>query len=221
MANGEGIPGIRPAKKTQAETIDELMDYLKGGGSLGLELEKKFDQLPKKYSVLLVTRQEKYDLVVANLAKIFISKGMTGIFVTINKSGKDLIATLQQHKVDCTKLFIIDAISKRGPSSEELGVNISYVDSPQNLTEMQAQISDFVENLPPGEHFFILDSLSTMLIYNAEKTVEKFVHSLGEVLRTLEFKAVFTIMESTKPEIMNVLSQFCDAAIKPNPKINP
>ena len=60
-----------------------------------------------------------------------------------------------------------------------------------------------------------------MLIYNAEKTIEKFVHRIGETLRSKGFQAVFVIMDETKPEVMNVLSQFCDKVIKPRPQISP
>jgi len=209
--------GPKDAGKSQGEQIDELMEYIEGGGSLGLEIEKRLDELPEKYVVLLVTNQEKYDLLIANLVKAYTKKGASGIFVTINRSGESLVKMLGENKVDCSKLFIIDVISKGEKKTE----NISFVDSPQDLTELQAEASDIAEKIPPGNRFFILDSLSTMLIYNAEKNVEKFVHRFGERLRSQGFQTVFIIMEKTKPEVMNVLSQFCDKVIKPSPKINP
>lgn len=209
-----------PVKKTQAETIDELMAYIKQGGSLGLEIEKRLEELPSRYAVLLVTRQEKYDLIVANLVKTFTKKGISGIFVTLNKGGTDLLAMLKENGVECDSMFIVDAITKSEPKLAK-DTKISFVGSPHDLTEMEAQINDFIAKLPAGEHFFILDSLSTMLIYNAEKTIEKFVHSLSERLRHQGFKVVFTIMSETRPEIITVLSQFCDKVIRPSPQISP
>jgi KaiC/GvpD/RAD55 family RecA-like ATPase len=207
-------------KKTQAEEIDQLMEYIEQGGSLGLELEKRLEEMPEKYTVLLITRQEKTDLLIANLVKNFTKKGLQGIFVTLNKSARDLIEMLQEHHVESSSLFVIDAISK-GNVNEVAVKNITYVDSPQDLTELQAQISDFTEMIDPNKRFLILDSLSTLLIYNAERTVEKFVHSMCEILKAENFKAVFTIMEGVKPETMNVISLFFDKIIKPSPRIKP
>ncbi len=209
-------PVAKRRKKNQGEQIDELIAYIERGGSLGFELRKRLEELPSKYVVLLVTREDKYDLLIANLVKNFRESGMSGIFVALNKSGNSLIEMLKEHSVDCSGLFIVDVISK-GESEEELPVkNVSFVDSPQNLTEIQLQIGEFVKKLPPGKHFFILESLSTLLIYNAERTVERFVHTLGESLRSQGFQSVFIIMDKTKPEVINVLSQFCDKVIRPN-----
>jgi KaiC/GvpD/RAD55 family RecA-like ATPase len=219
MAIIEAGPG-QPQKKTQAETIDELIAYIQQGGSLGIEMEKSFEALEDKFVVLLVTSSSQYDLIIANLVKNFQKKGLKGIFVTLNKSGEDLMAMLQKSGIDCGGLLIIDAISKMS-SKPKQGQNIFYVDSPQNLTELEAQITDYAESIPAGKGFLIVDSLSTLLVYNAEKTIEKFVHALGEKMRSLGLKTVFTIRSKTKPETMDVLTQFCDKVITPNPKINP
>jgi len=210
----------QPAKKTQAEEIDELMAYIQQGGSIGVEMEKSFECLPDKFVVLLVTSTAQYDLIIANLVKNFAKKGMAGIFVTLNKSGEDLIGMLQKSGIDRKNLFVIDAISKKSakPVQEQ---NISFVDSPQNLIEIEAVITDYAEGLPQGRGFLIIDSLSTLLVYNAEKTVERFVHMLGEKMRAMGVKSVFTIRSKTRPETMNVLTQFCDKVINLSPKISP
>ena len=91
MVESVKVPPLKKKRgKTQAEEIDELMDYIKQGGSLGLEIEKRLNDLPEKYSALLVTGQEKYDLLISNLVKAFVKKGIPGIFVTVNKNGKEL-----------------------------------------------------------------------------------------------------------------------------------
>ena len=213
-------PPLKKKKKTQAEKIDELMDYIKAGGSIGLEMQKKFEELPEKYVAMLVTKQGKYDLVIANLVKNFCKKNKGGIIITINKSGRDLLKLFEKNKIDSSKLFIIDAVSKEQTPTTKAG-NIAYLDSPKDLTEIEATAIEFAEKLPKEKRFLIFDSLSTLLIYNADRTVEKFVHSMAEKLRSLGFQAVFTIMDETKPEIMNVLSQFCDKVIKLSPQIKP
>jgi len=207
-------------KKSQAETIDELMDYLIKGGGLGLEIEKRLEELPSKYVALFVIEQERQDLIVSNIVKAFVKKKMPGIFVTLNKSGFELVEMLEKNGIDCSSLFVVDAISK-GAGKPKKTAKISYAESPRDLTELQAQVGDFADIMPPGERFFVLDSLSTMLVYNAEKTVERFVHLLGEKLRASGFKVIFTIIKETRPETMDVLAQFADTVIKTSPQIKP
>lgn len=208
-------------KKNRGAEIDEMMDYLKGGGSLAIGIQKRFELLPEKYSVLLLAKQDKYDLLLMNVVKHFCKKKMGGIIVTLNKPGEDLISLLTEHKVPCTGLFIVDGISKKREHELAQDSRIAYIDTPQDLTDMEANVIDFIQKLPPGKKFFILDSLSTLMIYNAEKTVERFVHRIGERLRSSGFQSVFLIMDGTRPEIMNVLSQFADAVVKIGPEISP
>lgn len=207
--------------KTQAEEIDKLIDYLKEGGGIGDEIEKKLSELPESYSVILVAEREGHDITIGNLVRILQKDNMQGLFVTINKSANALLEMLQKKDIKTENLFVVDVISK-GKSDQKLeSEKISCVDSAQNLTEIEAQVTDFAKEMGQGPKFFILDSVSTLLIYNAEKNVEKFVHGLGERLRTMNFKSVFTITKETRPEIMSVLAQFTDRVIKTTPKINP
>lgn len=208
-------------KKSRGEELDELMAYLKGGGSLGAEIENRLDAMPGKYSVLLLAKQEKYGLLLMNVVKYFCKKKMSGIFVTLNKPGKDLVGLFNEHGVNCENLFIVDGISKRRDLLMESNERVSYIDTPKDLTDLESRILDFILKMNPGQKFFVLDSLSTLMIYNGERTVERFVHSLGEKLRAMGFKSVFIIMEGTRPEIMNVLSQFTDKVITASPEINP
>ncbi len=214
------VPKLVNKKKTQAEEIDTLMAYIEQGGSIGMQMEKKMEGLPEKYVVLLVVGHDKYDLLIANITKNFIKKRFSGIFVTLNKGGEDLIAMLEKNKVDCTNIFVVDAVSKN-ESKPKAYKNTSYIDSPQDLTELEAQIIDFAKNMQPEKSFLIVDSISTLLVYNAEKTIEKFVHGLGEKMKELGFKNVFIIRSKTKPEIMDVLIQFSDKVIRSEPKIKP
>ncbi len=214
------MPELVKQKKSQAEEIDELMAYIEQGGSIGMEMEKKLEDMPEKYVVLLVINKDKYDLLIANVVKNFAKKGFSGIFVSLNKSSEELIRMLEKNGIGCSGLFVIDAVSKE-ESRSKASKNISYVDSPQDLTEMEAQIIDFAKDMEMGKSFLVLDSLSTLLVYNAEKTVEKFVHGLGEKMKELGFKTVFTIRSKTRPEIMDVLIQFCDKVVRSEPSINP
>lgn len=220
MAEEARVQKLVKRKKTQGEEIDELMTYIEQGGSLGMEMEKKLEDMPEKYVVLLVIGHDKYDLLIANLVKNFVKKGFSGIFVALNKSSEDLVAMLEKNGVDCTNLFVVDAVSKK-ESRPKPNKNVSYIDSPQDLTELEAQIIDFAKTMQPGKSFLVVDSLSTLLVYNAEKTVERFVHGLGEKMKELDFKNVFTIRSKTKPETMDVLMQFCDKVVRSGPKINP
>jgi len=207
--------------KNRGEEIDMLMNYLKGGGGIAIEIEKRLSELPETYSVLLETDRENHELVVQNLVKIFQKENTAGIFVTVNKSAEDLLKIMKETGAKTENISIVDVVSKKQSTPSTTSKGVTCVDSPQDLNEIEAQVTDFAEAMEKAKKFFVLDSVSTLLIYNAEKNVEKFVHGLGERLRSMEFKAVFMIMKETKPEVLSVLSQFADKVIKTTPKIKP
>lgn len=200
-------------QKSRSEEIDELMQFLKPGRELGLTVRKHLDELPQKYVVLLVTGHKKYGLLGEQLIKYFLGKGEEGILVTTNKPAANLIEELGKGKVDAGKLFFIDAVSRKSNEDEVDGERVVYVDSPEDLTELDSAISDCAEKLQGKGKFLVVDSLSTLLVYNNEKTLEKFVHSLSGRMRAKGFKVVLTLV-SRRQETLSVLGQFCDKVIE-------
>ncbi len=200
-------------KKSRAAEIDELMQFLKPGRELGIMVRRHLEELPEKYVVLVVTTHKNYALLGEQLIKYFLEKQVAGIFVTTNRPAANLIEVLQRDKLNVGSVFFIDAVSRKSSEEKAGGKNVIYIDSPENLTELDSAIGECTEKLQSKNRFFVLDSLSTLLVYSPQRTLEKFTHSLSGKMRAAQFKVVFTLV-SKKAETIGTLGQFCDKVIE-------
>lgn len=82
----------------------------------------------------------------------------------------------------------------------------------QFLTELHMCISNHAKSKKSDALLF--DSLSTMLIYETESLVIKFIHSIVNTIRSYDMKAVFTILEGeTDSALVKDLGMFVDKII--------
>ena len=65
------------------------------------------------------------------------------------------------------------------------------------------------------EKFLLLDSLSTLLIYNDPKTVAKFAHLLTEKMRRwITSGSLLTVEMNADRDVASQLAPFCDKVVK-------
>lgn len=131
------------------------------------------------------------------------------LYVTLNRSCSALISTFDQNKMDYSKFHFIDCVTKNESSSIE---NCTHVPSPNALIELSLAISDVMESQKPEVMLF--DSPSTLLIYNKEDHVTKFVHSLISKLTMWDSKGIFTVPEESADILMvKDIEMFVDKTI--------
>ena len=142
------------------------------------------------------------------------SKKANVIYVTTNKPYDNLINSLEEKKIDTDNIFFIDCISKEvGVDPEDVG-NCIYLDSPKSLTSMSIAIKESIENID-GEKTLILDSLSTLLIYNDARTMGKFSNFLINKMRSMKADAVILTLESdVDKDIIKKIESFVDKVEK-------
>ena len=216
--------GNKSAKKTQEKSDSsklekrslsevELTELLGPIRDVKLKVQKVFQEMQETTSIILKENLKEYNLININILKKFVDNGIPGLYITLNKSLTALNETLIKEKVDTSKTIFIDAISRLTGAKEVEGKNFKYVDSPKNLIELNLAIEEAVKGMVGNKNFIIIDSVSTLLVYNKEKSVEKFVHSLTGKMRDWNAQGIFVVVESTNMEIINTLTQFCDKMI--------
>jgi len=181
------------------------------------ELKKELENLPFQAVVMFVTDVKGYFKDSVNILKILINNlKLDGIYITINKPYQNLIESLNESKIDTKKLFFIDCITKTVGGKPEITENCLFIASPQNLTELGVALTQAMEAMKGKPNkFLLLDSLSTLLVYNSAGTVAKFSHFLTTRIRLSKLKGVFIIVEKEMEEkLLLTLSEFCDKVIK-------
>jgi len=111
------------------------------------------------------------------------------------------------------KLFFVDAISGVIGGEKVQAENCVVLRSPSSLTELGIVVSKVCSS--EKSRFLMMDSLSTMLVYNNQKTTVKFVHYIATQLRKCGWPGIiFSLEKDIEGQILDSILQFCDKVIK-------
>ena len=173
-------------------------------------LKKPEKETKKESKLLLLTIQgEEYAKNIHYLAGYLSEKYPRVLYVSLNELYSTLLASLEEAKVDTKKFYFIDAITTTAEPSVQKKDNCTFVVSPNALVELSLAISSAIEEQKP--RVVIFDSISTLMIYENEKIVLKFVHSLIGKIRAASIDAFFTALESdAKNPVIGDFGMFVD-----------
>lgn len=131
--------------------------------------------LDKISSVLIITSAERLQQrIITKIKEIEkIKKNAPLIYVSLNKTQKSTEQVLKQEKINTKKIFFID-----GVTAEKIRDDVIHV-APDDLTLLRIAIVSFIKSIK-GEKTLMIDALSTLLIYNDENEVARFILGVTE-----------------------------------------
>ena len=177
------------------------------------KLEKEFSSFKKKSEIVLIrTNSEKYNAVIDAALYTIVNKiKFNGIYVTMNLGYDEINDRLKESKVNTSKIYFIDGISSKmteKPSAD----NLDLLQGPSSLTELSLAMTEAANT---GKfNFILLDSLTTMLIYNDTRTTQRFAHFILSKMRNLGIGGIiFAIDSKEASEIIPSIASFCNKTI--------
>lgn len=174
-------------------------------------LRENLDGLEKPVVLVLIDPIRYQDAVVEFL-RYFTSKVQRGIYVTLNKPFAVLTRNFEKAEIPVDTLFFVDAITNVGAVQEQ--PTHVCLGTEKDLSSLCIAISKAVNRFS-GEKFLILDSLSTLLIYNDQKAVAKFAHLLSEKMRRWETSGLLLTVEmNAERDVVLQLAPFCDKVVR-------
>lgn len=198
------MPPSRKLKSDEGLEIEEI-SY-----SFSENLKRKLESLPKNFTVLVIVGSDNYNETVLGIVENLAAwQKLKGVYITANKQSGQLVDLFSKNikGFEESTLYFLDCASKNGKGTVK---NIAYC-NPQNLIEINIQVSQALDTLP-AESFIILDSISTLAIYNDEKVLKKFIKSVTEKCYSRKVKGIFLygITKSNKEFIEDIASFFDD-----------
>lgn len=179
------------------ETYDSILQALQ-------ELDKPI--------VLTLIDPMRYQEAVFGIVKYFTQVSKQGVYVTLNKPFNVLTKNFEKAGISANTLFFVDGITNV-PAAEE-GPDHACLGSGVDLSNLCIGISRAVSKIK-DQKFLLLDSLSTLLIYNDSKAVSKFAHLLTEKMRRWETQgSLLTVEMNTERDVVSQLAPFCDKVVK-------
>lgn len=160
--------------------------------------------------ILLVdVKPSKYSDVTKDIFSIMSKSGGYWIYVTINKPFSAIRDSFIKRKIDISGIFFIDMASSSGVKKD---TNCLYLGDPHDLTSVSIAIDQAIGSMK-GEKFIVFDSVNTLLNYNNESVVIRFMHSMTAKMRAEEARAVILSVGKVDEGMYSQLTQFCDKSV--------
>ncbi|MBI5224353.1 hypothetical protein HY989_00620 [Candidatus Micrarchaeota archaeon] len=152
-------------------------------------------------SILVITKVEAIQRKIAEAIRG--NNRDFGIYVSLNKNAKKAIEELGKTNASVEKIFMIDCVS-----SEKMDENILQI-NPRELGKLSFAIREFLHEIP-GEKWLILDSLSTLLIYNNDNKVAQFMKEITEYSSEKGVHVMAFTPKTGEEELLNKIYGFFD-----------
>ncbi len=199
------------AQKSGKWDDSKIEELLNKENRVKLQIQEAFAKLEKPFTVLALVDAKQYQASRNEIIKTQEREGHI-LYIAMNNGHKKISSELEKAGIDHTKIFFIDMVSTERIGGEQAGAkNAIYLDSPTDLTDM---ILNAEEKLREGRTMIIVDSLSTMQVYNDASAVEKVMHTLLGKVNSGGASAIILgtdVKESDK--ITKTVSQFVDKTI--------
>lgn len=179
-----------------------------------LLVEKVLCGLPESYSILLLTNPESYSAVKSAVLRKL--SGEKGIYVAANSPFNSLLEEISKYSLKCDDIFFIDLVSKMTNAKIPHEKNVYYLESANELTELMILIEKKISPSGSGP-IIVFDSISTLLVYNDPKAVEKLVHVLVGQANSVSSRLILLMVNSREHEgTIETIGQFCTKVAKIN-----
>jgi len=156
-------------------------------------------------STLIITPAEKVQNKIVSTLENY--KKTPGIYVSLNKTQKSTEEFLKKSNINTQKLFFIDAVT-----TEKTKDYVLHID-PDQLELLSSAINSFIKDIK-GEKFLLIDALSTLLIYNDENKVARFVKEITEYSSHNNVEIIALSPETKGEELLNKIYNFFDKVKK-------
>jgi KaiC/GvpD/RAD55 family RecA-like ATPase len=176
-------------------------------------LDEEIAGLPEGWIVMLETPPEKsLDLSLASI-KALTDKGFTGVVISANRPYKSLMSLYEKNGIDAGKVRVIDCISGKDPGNPD-GDRVVFLEGVSALTSISYALNQIIDRTQ-GKRFVFIDSITTMLIYNAPEIFARFTHNMLTRMRIAEVNGLLITLDTeTNKEIRAEIGQLCDKIIK-------
>ena len=178
---------------------------------LSKTITKEIKVLKQPFSSIVITSSDDFNEVVLDLVKS-IGSNATIVMVSFNKPS----STFENIFKGKTKsdIFYVDLVTQVATGEPQKKENVVFLASQRNLTDLSITLSEVLNRLE-GKKFVILDSLTTMLLYNDSSTTTQFLQFLANRLRLWNTSSFILTMEGKgEEEVIRVVSQVVDKTIK-------
>lgn len=203
--------GASTGKGNATLSDEQLSELLRPGKEFENTLFSTLNATSPGTINLLVVKLKDYSSAAHALLTYYSTQKIPGVYVCINKPTQDILKGFSTQLNQTQFVDAITALTGKGTIDSQ---QITFIDSPLALVELNLAISDRMRGLVSNQKFLIVDSISTILVYNSPQSVEKFCHTVIAKNRSENVTGLFLMIESEDHhDVVETLAQFVDNVI--------
>ena len=176
-------------------------------------LEAQLGKVAKNDFILLTEPVAHANIVNLALTKIMLDQGFDIIYVTFNRDSDTWNHEFKVLDLPPKRIAFVDATTRNPRFSGMRPPFVISLEHSGDLMEIPDAIDAASEKLGPVKQCVILDSLSTLLIFNRSQTVEKFAHVLRNHLHERNMAGLVLAGHETSTRLVNIVAPFFDRVI--------
>jgi archaellum biogenesis ATPase FlaH len=219
------IREIDERMKQKMETVEKLAVEKPGAApaaqppppEMGLKerIEEKVGAMADNAVILISSKSEDHTLVVSNALNALVNKrGMGGVYISVSRPSESITSTMDSAGIPAEDVYFIDCISQMAGKGQQGADSVVFVENASSLEEITMYLDRMLTKVQSQKKFLFLDSLSSLLIYNTEKSVKEFTHFLINKIRLENIAGVILSIEKKEAEdLFKTLTPMCDTAI--------
>lgn len=180
-------------------------------------LVEEFDGLVDSGVVVVSVESRQHISSVSALLDLIVNeRGMGGVYVSLTRPYEYILKALETAEVRSTDIYFIDCISQMaGKVPDKTEKNIVFIENPSSLEEVTMYLDRMFSRVSSPKKFLFIDSLSSLLIYNNEKSVKEFTHFIINKMRIEGVMGVLlSIKKKEADEMIEALTPMCDKIIR-------
>ena len=197
--------GVSIDKKRAGEAQEEVNVSQKVAKLMG---EAKDDAM----IIIYISSENRGEVISSAMGSMMDSRDMGGVYISVSQPTETIVRILEENGVDTKDIYFIDCISRMSSKVGSVSAEkIAYIENPSSLEEISLYLERMLEKVPKKKKFVFIDSLSSLLIYNTEKSVKEFAHFMINRTRLMGyFGIILAIQKKEVDELVKTIAPMCD-----------
>lgn len=207
---------MKSSNKISVDVGPEEPEPETGAGISEIESKLKvaFSETRNPITLFSYSHEKYTDMLIAILG-FYKDMKMGGVYLSVSKPSTYIIKLLNDKEIPVDDIYFVDCVSYMAGEEAKNAKNAVFVENPASLEEMSMYVDKFMVNVDSQQKFFIIDSLSSLLIYNEDRAVEELTHFIINKMRIKSISgAIFTTKDDVKRPVVRTILNECDKEIR-------
>ena len=136
---------------------------------------------------------------------------MSGVYISASRGAAEVIQAFESIGVDVSHIQFIDLVSSGILGGTNVPYsNVHFVDSPIMLESVLLRTLYILKTTNHERNFVFLDSVNALAIYNEDRMLAEYLHTLINSFRQQEvLSVILNVPDQTPPLVLSNLDLYC------------